>query len=92
MDTQIFTLLKSLGISQKFVYPTIQRYNEMGDVVDHPRTAHPCTARTQKAVEDVRSRIRRNSLCKQKVLAQPMKISPRSVSRVLGDDFMVLNI
>ncbi len=55
--TQIFTLLKSQRISQKFVYRTIQRYNETGNAVDHPHAGHPHTTRTSKVVEAVRSRI-----------------------------------
>ena len=64
---QIFTLLKPLNISQKFVYRTIQRFRETGDVVDRARPGRPRTARTTKTVEAVGSRIRRNPLRKQKI-------------------------
>ncbi len=84
--TQIFTLLKSLCISQKFVYPTIQYYNKMGDIVNCPHAGCPRTTQMPKVVAAVQNQIRRNPLCKQKVLAQAMKISPLGVSCVLRDD------
>lgn len=83
---QIFSILKSLNISQKFVYRTIQRFNETGDVLDRPRTGRPRTARSKQIVEAVRSRIRRNPIRKQTILAREMKIAPRTVSRILRDD------
>jgi len=83
---QIFSLLKPLGISSKFVYRTVKRYTDTGDVVDRPQRGRPRTVRSKMIIEAVCSRIRRNPLRKQKVIVRDMNISLRTVSRILRDD------
>jgi hypothetical protein len=55
--SQIFALLDPLKMSERFVYRTKKRYSNTSDVVDRIRSSHPCTIRTKKAIELVRSRI-----------------------------------
>lgn len=83
---QIFALLRPLKMSERFVYRTIKRYSDTGDVVDRFRSGRPRSVRTKKAIEAVRSRINRNPLRKQKIVAREMKINARSVSRIIRDD------
>lgn len=63
---QIFALLRPLKMSERFVYRTIKRYSDIGDVVDRFRSGRPRSVRTKKAIEAGRSRINRNPLRKQK--------------------------
>jgi len=72
---QIFSLLKPLGISSKFVYRIVKRYIDTGNVVDYPRSGRPRTVRSKIIIEAVRSRIRKNLLSKQKVIIRDMNIS-----------------
>jgi hypothetical protein len=44
------------------------------------------TSRISKGIEAVRERIRRNPISKQKIMAREMKISPRSMSRIIKED------
>lgn len=84
--SDIFRLLKPLGISLRFVYRTLQRYRETKDTQDRPRTGRPRTVRTPKLIKAVANRIRRNPLRKQKIMAREMGVSARSMSRVLKTD------
>jgi len=83
---QIFSFLKPFGTSSKFVYRTVKRYTDTGDVIDRPRSGRPRTVRSKMIIKAVRSRIRRNPLRKQKVIVRDMNISLRRVSRILRDD------
>lgn len=83
---EIFRLLRSLGISRRFVYRAIDRYNETQGVDDRPRSGRPRSVRTPNLVRAVRSRIARNPLRKQKLMALEMGVDPRSMSRVLRED------
>lgn len=85
-SVDIFNLLKPLKITQKFVYRTIKRYSELSSVNDRPRAGRPRTTRTPAAIKAVRERIRRNPIRKQKIMAREMKISPRSMSRIIKED------
>ena len=58
--SQIYAILKPLKISERFVYRTLERYRDTGDVVDRDRSGRPRSVRTKKAVEAIRSRINRN--------------------------------
>lgn len=84
--SQIFTLLKKLGISKMFIYRTIDRFLESSQVEDRMRSGRPRVVRTSGAIKTVRERIRRNPLRKQKIMAREMDISLRSMSRLIRDD------
>lgn len=83
---EIRALLKPLKIGERLIYRTISRYGETGDVCDRQRSGRTRTVRTKKAIEAVRSRVNRKPLRKQKILSREMKISPRTVSRILKED------
>lgn len=84
--SDIVKQLRGVGVSRLFVYRTIKRYNDTGDVVDRARSGRPRVVRTKETIKAVRERIRRNPVRKQKVMAREMKISPRSMSRILRED------
>ncbi len=80
---------KSDEISRMFVYQTLARYRESSSTKDQPRSGHPRDIRTQKQIYAVRECIRRNLLCKQKVMSRDMKFSPRTMSRIFKDDLQL---
>ncbi len=69
-----------------FVYQTLARYRETGSTNDQLCSSRPCDIRTQKQIHAVCEHIQRNALHKQKVMSQDMKISSRTMSRILKDD------
>lgn len=83
---EIFNLLRTLGITTKFVYRTIKRFSEMSSIDDRPRSGRPRDSRTPAAIKAVGERIRRNPLRKQKILSREMKIPPRTMSRIIKQD------
>lgn len=84
--SDIFKTLQPLGISRMFVYRCIKLYEETKDIKDRPRTGRPRTVRTPKAIAAVKARIRRNPLRKQKIMAREMKITQKSMSRIIKKD------
>lgn len=83
---EILRSLRGLGISRKFIYRTIQRYNASESIEDRPRSGRPRSVRTPNAIKAVKARIRRNPVRHQTVMAREMAISRRSMSRILRDD------
>lgn len=68
---------------RRTVYNIINRYKELGTTADRPRSGRPVTASTQQNVKKLRSRIKRN--CRKSIskLAKEIKISRRSVHRMI---------
>ena len=71
---RIFATLKSLQISERFVYRTIQRFSETGSVNDRHRSGRPRTVRTPQAVKAVAASIRRYPVRTQSVMSREMAI------------------
>ena len=69
-----------IKITKKFVWKTISWYNELCSVSDRPRSGWPLTTWAPAAVKVVAERIRRNLLCKQKIMAKEMQIPQRTMS------------
>lgn len=82
----IFKLLKKLNITLRFVYRTIDRYNEVSSVEDKKRTGRPRSARTPAVVKAIKARIARNPVRKQKLMALQMGVSRKTVKKVLNED------
>lgn len=82
----MFTLLRPLKTSERFLYRTIERYRDTGDVVDWVRCGCPRSVQTKMVIETVRSRISRNPLRKRKTVAREMRVNARSVSRIIRDE------
>lgn len=82
----IVTELNHLKISKTFVSRTIKRWEETGSVNDKPRSGRPKCARTNKVIENVKDRIRRDPRCSANQLAQEMGMSTGTMNRLLRDD------
>ncbi len=83
---QIHSLLKPLGINERFIFRALKLYKETSDVVDRPREGRLCSVRLPNVVKAVCARVFQNPLCKPKRLAKEMNVSQRSMSRILRDD------
>lgn len=83
---EIFNIVKTLGINRRFVNRTVNRLRETGSIEDLPRSGAPRTARTKKRIKVIRERIRRNPKRSQRKLAKDLKISTRSVGRIIKND------
>lgn len=83
---EIFRILRPLGITRNFVYRTVKLFEDTGGVRDRQRSGRPRTVRTPSAIKAVQSRIRRKPLRKQKILSREMKISQKSMSRIIKED------
>ena len=84
--SDIFKILKPLKISKKFVHRAIKRYRQLSSLDDRPRSGRPRISRTPAVIKAVGARIRRNPRRKQKIMAREMKISARTMSRIIQED------
>lgn len=82
----IFKLLKHAGFNRRFIYRTIDRFNETQGIEDRHRKGRPKSVRTAEKIKAVRNRILRNPLRKQSILSREMNISARSLSRLIRED------
>ena len=80
LTSKIFTTSKKLKMSKMFVYRTIKLLMETGTVVDHMQQGCPCSSRTKRLVQTVKS------YEKQSVIAQDLNISKMSMPSVLRND------
>lgn len=84
---RIFDLLKPLKIKRDFVYRTVKLFVDTGGVYDRKKSGRPRTVRTPEAIGAVRSRIARKPVRKRKIMAREMNIAPRTMSRIIKQDF-----
>ena len=84
--TSILKLLKMLGVKKGFIRNTILRYEDTGSTNDRCRSGRPRSARTERMIQALRQRIRRNPRRNQKKLAIQMKTSKSTVHRALHED------
>ncbi|KAI8430379.1 hypothetical protein MSG28_000669 [Choristoneura fumiferana] len=68
----IFKLLKNVNITLRFMYRTIDRYNEVSSVGDKKRIGRPRSVRTPAVIKAIKARIARNPDRKQKLMALQM--------------------
>ena len=73
-DSQIFKLLKPLKISRNFVYRAIKRYKELWGVEDRARSVRLKIVRAESTIKIVQEQIRRNPLCKQKIMSRELNM------------------
>lgn len=78
--------LKHLNVNRKFVYRTIKRYKETGDVKDKPRGGRPRSATKANIIANVKKLIEQNPKRSSNELAQEMGISRSSMARILKED------
>uniref|UniRef100_A0A914X8P7 Tc1-like transposase DDE domain-containing protein n=1 Tax=Plectus sambesii TaxID=2011161 RepID=A0A914X8P7_9BILA len=86
---EIVRELAPLKVSQRLVSKTIQRYRELGNSQNRPRSGRPRSASTARNVKIVRDRLRRNPQRSARKMAQEVGISDRSLRRILRNELKV---
>lgn len=76
-------IAKHLKMNLKTVYNQIKRFDELGTLEDRPKSGRPVTATTPANVQVIKKRIQRNSQLSMRKMAKDLKISPRSVRRIV---------
>ena len=67
-----------------FIYPAIKHYKELWRVEDRACSGRLKSVRAEAAVKTARERIRRNPLCKEKIMSRKLNISTQSSRASLG--------
>lgn len=83
---EIFSLVKGIGIKQRFVQYWVKRLRENGGIEDAKRCGRTRTVRTKSMVKTVRDRIRRNPERRSRELAVKLNTSKSSMHRLLRRD------
>lgn len=83
---EIFRKLKHLDINVRFISRTIERFKKTGSSRIRPKPGRKPSVRVKKIIKNVRERIRRNPAQSASKLAKVMKISRRTMSRILRHD------
>lgn len=83
---EILAALKYPKLRRNFVWRTIKRFTETGDVKDRARSGRPRTATTQQVKKKIASRIARNPQRSMRKMAAELKVSRESVRRVVKRD------
>lgn len=86
---QIFHKLCGQGVSRLLVYRTINRYNGTGSCAKRHGGGHKKSATAPEMVLRVKKRIQRNPRQSANRLAKELKISDRSVRRILKNELKV---
>lgn len=85
-QVDIVRALQHLKINKSFVSRTIARYHETGSVARRKGSGRKKTITTSKIIRKVKNRIDRNPRCSGRKIACEMKISQRSMRRILRDE------
>ena len=83
---KLLVIANSLGVPVRSVRYAIKRYKEIGGLQDRPRSGRPVTIRTTRNKDVIKKRIQRNPRRSMRGLAKSLKISERSVRRIVKDD------
>ncbi|XP_037954626.1 uncharacterized protein LOC119684620 isoform X1 [Teleopsis dalmanni] len=78
--------LKQLNVNKMFVYRTINRYNSTGSVAKRYGGGRKKTATSPEIVRKVKARLKRNPLRSGNQMAKELKISQRSIRRILQNE------
>uniref|UniRef100_A0A6P4F0R8 Uncharacterized protein LOC108045962 n=1 Tax=Drosophila rhopaloa TaxID=1041015 RepID=A0A6P4F0R8_DRORH len=81
--------LKLLKVNKVFVYRTITRYNDTGSIAKRHGGGHQKTATSREMVQKVKKRLERNPRRSANQMAKELKISDRSIRRILKNDLKV---
>lgn len=83
---QIFNNLKQFGVSKRFIFRTLKRFKDTGNVHIQHKGGAKRTARTKEKIKCVRERIRRNPAVSGRKLSKQFQMSPASMNRLLRHD------
>lgn len=84
-----YQIAKDMGINEKTVYNTINRFQETGSADDKKRSGRPRTARTPANKRKIKSRIQRNKSTRKnsiRKMARAVGISIGTVHTILHED------
>lgn len=81
--------LQHLKVNKIFVYRTITRYNDTGSIAKRHGGGPKKTATTQENIRNVKARIERNPRRSGRKMAAELKISQRSIRRILQNELKV---
>lgn len=81
--------LSELGVTKLFVLRTIKRFSETGSIATRHGENRKRTATSKEMVRKVRLRLKRNPRQSARAMARDLKISVRSLCRILKDDLHV---
>lgn len=81
--------LEHLKVNKVFVYRTITRYNDTGSIAKRHGGGHQKTATSREMVQKVKKRLERNPRRSANQMAKELKISDRSIRRILKNDLKV---
>ena len=68
------------------MYHTVKLFLDTGGGSDCKRSARPHIVHTPQVINAIRSRINRNPVRKQKIIAREMDIASRTMSRIIKQD------
>ena len=85
-QSDILKILKMPLSRRMFVYRTIKRFKETGNTGDRFRSGRQISVVTKKVTKAVREQIRRNLRRSVRKMASVMKISRRSLQRVVRNE------
>ena len=84
--SEIFNLRKFPNSRRKFIYRTIERYEVTGRITDKPRSSRPRFVTTLRLKKVRREIIRRNPRRSMSKRAKELKVSRRSIGRVVKNN------
>lgn len=84
--SQIFQLVKSIGIKRDFIYRTLRRLSDTGSLNDRPRSGRKRTVCTPDRIKRVREKIRRNPGRSGRQLAKDENVDRESMRRILRNE------
>ncbi|RCN47506.1 hypothetical protein ANCCAN_06403 [Ancylostoma caninum] len=76
-------IAKRLDVNPRTVRRAISLFRDTDDIIGHPRSGRPRTVVVRKNVEIIRKRITRNPKRSMRKMAEDLKISDRSVRRIV---------
>ena len=85
-QSEIMKLLKIPETRRKLIFRTIKRFNEIGSLLDRPRSGCPVSVSTIRMRKVVRSRVLRNPRRSVRKMAKELKISRGSLQNIVKKD------
>ena len=79
-------IINLLKVPKSTVYDALDRYKELDNAKDRPRSGRPISALTKENIKAVRERIRRNPKRSMRKMANQMKMDPKSMRTIVKTD------
>ena len=79
-------IAKTLSIGRSTIWKTLKRFNERGDLSDHPRSGRLRSQWSKLMIKCIREKIRRNPKRSIRRLAKTSEMSPRTMTQFVHED------